>query len=70
MLLPQCHETVLKLSKKHNTNKMPTQHRHLSQDNPGITQPIGESQEITLVVVNILAYSVYIQYICDLHPDI
>ena len=42
----------------------------MSQDNPGITQPSGESQGITLVVVYILAYSVYIQYICDLHPDI
>ena len=41
----------------------------MSQDNPGITQPSGESQGITLVVVYILAYSVYIQYICDLRPD-
>ena len=38
----------------------------LSQDNPGITQPSCESQGITFVVVNILAYSVvlYAKFIC------
>ena len=35
----------------------------MSQDNPGI------NQEITLVVVYILAYSGYSQYICDLRSD-
>ena len=42
----------------------------MSQDNPGITHPSNESQGITSVVLYILAYSVYIQYICYLHPDI